>query len=55
MDGESNESMHNKYGMSSRCEGMEDRVIERVQRRTRRWFGHIEGMPGNEMTENIDE
>ena len=34
MDGESNESVYNKYGMSSRGERMECGVIESIKRST---------------------
>ena len=41
MEDESNESVNKKYVMSSRREGMECGVIERVKYSTLRWCGHI--------------
>ena len=40
MYGENNESVYNKYGMSSRDEGTECGVVEKVKYGTLRWFGH---------------
>ncbi len=44
MDGESNESVYNRFGMSSKGEGVKCGVVEGVKRDTLRWFGHIERM-----------
>ncbi len=41
MDGESNESVYNRSGMSSKGEGMKCGVVEGVKRNTLRWFGLI--------------
>ena len=41
MDGDSNESEYNNYGMSSRGERLECRVIERVKCSTFKRFGYI--------------
>ncbi len=43
MDGESNENVCRKFGMSSRGEGMSCGVVM-VKRSTLRWFGHLERM-----------
>ncbi len=44
MNGESNLRVSNRFGMSSKCNGMECWVVEWVKRRTLTWFGHIERM-----------
>ena len=41
MDGESNVSVCNIYGMSSRDEGMEHKMIEKIKSSTLKWFGYI--------------
>ncbi len=53
MDGESNESVYHRFGMSSKGEGMKGGVVERVKCNTLRWFDHMERMAGNVMTKRI--
>ncbi len=48
MDGESNENIYRKFGMSSRGEGMSCGVVEMVKRSTLRRFGHLERMDERE-------
>jgi len=52
MDGESNESVYKKFGVSVKGEGMNCGVVEVVKHSTLRWFGHLERM-GSEMTRKI--
>ncbi len=44
MDGESNENVYRKFGMSNRGKGMSCGVVEMVKHSTLRWFGHLERM-----------
>ncbi len=53
MDGESNESVYNRFGMSSKGEGMKCEVVEGVKHNTLRWFGHMERMAENLMTKRV--
>ena len=53
MDGESNESVYGRFGMSVKGEGMNCGVVEVVKRNTLRWFGHLERMGESEMTRRI--
>ena len=53
MDDESNESVYNKYDLSSRGEGMKCGVIERVKHSILRWYGHMERMRESEMTKRV--
>ncbi len=53
MDGESNESMYNRYGMPSKGEGMKCGVVEGVKCNTLRWFGYMERTGENVMTKSI--
>ncbi len=52
MDGESNENVYRKFGMSSRGEGMSCGVVM-VKQSTLRWLGHLERMDGRELTKRI--
>ncbi len=52
MDGESNENVYRKFGMSSR-EGMSCGVVEMVKCSTLRLFGHLERMDKRELTKRI--
>ncbi len=45
-DGESNEDMYERFGMSETAVGMDCRVVECVKQSTLRWYGH--GMRMNE-------
>ncbi len=47
MDGENNENVYRKFGISSR-EGMSCGVVEMVKRSTLIWFGHLERMDERE-------
>ncbi len=53
MDGESNENVYRKCGMSSR--GMSCGVVEMVKCNTLRWFGHIERMDERELTVDMQK
>ncbi len=53
MDGESNESVYGRFGMSSKGEGMKWGVVEGVKHNTLRWFGHMERMVENVMTKRV--
>ncbi len=53
MDGESNENVYRKLGMSSRGEGMSHGVVEMVKRSTLRWFGRLERMDKRKLTKRI--
>ncbi len=53
MDGESNENVYRRFGMSSRGEGMSCGVVEMVKCSTLRWFGHLERMDDTEFTRRI--
>ncbi len=41
MDGESNESVYGRSGMSSTGKGMSCGVVEVMKHSTLRWFGHL--------------
>ncbi len=53
MDGESNESVHNRFGMSIKIERMKCGVMEGVKRNTLRWFVYIERIAESEMTKRV--
>ncbi len=53
MNGESNESVYGKFGMSFKSEGMNCGVVEVVKCSTLRWFGHLERMGGDELRKRI--
>ncbi len=53
MDGESNENVYRKFGMSSRGEGMSCGVVEMVKLSTLSWYGHLERMDERELTKRI--
>ncbi len=46
MDGENNERVYNRFGKSTKGEGMTCGVVEGVKCSTLRWFGHLERMVG---------
>ncbi len=52
-DGESNENVYRKFGVSSKGEGMSCGVVEMVKRSTLRWFGPMERMDKRELTKRI--
>ncbi len=41
MDGMSNESVYERFGMCHVGEGKKCRVVEEVKRQTLKWFGHV--------------
>ena len=53
IDGESNESIYSRFGMSHK--GIEKKcgVVEEVKRGTLRWFGHLERMGEEKMTKRV--
>jgi len=53
MDGESNESVYRRFGMSVKSEGMNCGVVVVVKCNTLRWFGHLDRMGESEMTRRI--
>ncbi len=53
MESESNESVYNRFGMSSKGDGMKCRVVEGVKCNTLRWFGYIERIAENVMTKRV--
>ena len=55
MNGQSNENVYNKYGISSRGEGMESGVIERVKHSSLRWFRHRKNVKELNDKENVCE
>ncbi len=52
MDGMSNESVYECFGMCHRGEGMKCGVVE-VKRQTFNWFGHMEQMEESKMTRRV--
>ncbi len=53
LDGESYESVYNRFGMTSKGEGMKCGVVEGVKHNTLRWFGHMERMIKYVMTKRV--
>ncbi len=53
MDGQSNENIYRKFGISSRGERVSCVVVEMVKCCTLRWFGHLERMDERELTKRI--
>ncbi len=54
MDGESNENVYNRFGMSSKGEGMKRGVVEGVKCNALRWCGHTERMAESKMTKIVN-
>ncbi len=52
-DGESNESVYERWGMGSQANGVECGVVKWVKRYTLRWFGHIERMGSEEFVKKV--
>ncbi|KAK3893665.1 hypothetical protein Pcinc_002527 [Petrolisthes cinctipes] len=52
-DGESNESVYERCGMSEKAIGIECGVVERVKRNTLRWYGHVERKQGEEFVKKV--
>ncbi len=53
MDGESNENVYRKFGMSSRGKGMSCGVVEMVKCSLLKWFGHLERIDERELTKRM--
>ncbi len=53
MDGVSNESVYERFGMSHVDVGNKCGVIEEVKRQTLKWFGHMECMEEGKMTRRV--
>ncbi len=53
MDGENNENVYNRFGISSKGEGMTSGVVEGLKHNTLSWFAHIERMAENVMTKRV--
>ena len=53
LEGESNESVYNRFCMTCKGEGMMCGVVEWIKRNALRWFGHIERMDEKEMTKSV--
>ena len=54
-DGESNETVYERCGMSENERGVNCGVVEWVKRNTLRWFGHLERMEDGELTKRVYE
>jgi len=52
-DGERNERVYERYGMSENARGVDCGVVEWVKRNTLRWFGHMERMQESEFTKKV--
>lgn len=53
MDGMSNESVYERFGMGHVSEGKKSGVVEEVKRQTLKWFGHMERMEESKMTRRV--
>ncbi len=53
MDGMSNESVYEHFGMCHVGEGKECGVLEEVKQQMLKWFGHMEQMEESEMTRRV--
>ncbi len=53
MDGVSNESVYERFGMSYVDVGKKCGVVEEVKRQTFKWFGHMERMEEGKMTRRV--
>ncbi len=53
MDGMSNESVYERFGMCHVGEGKKCGVVEEVKRQTLKWFGHMERMEEGKMTRRV--
>ncbi len=54
-DGESNEGMYGRFGMSEKAVGMDCRVVEWVKRTTLIWYGHVMRMNECDFTKRVYE
>ncbi len=53
MDGMSNESVYEHFGMCHRGEGKKCGVVEKVKQQTLKWFDQMERMDESEMTRRV--
>ncbi len=53
MDGMSNESVYELFGMCDVDDGKKFRVVDEVKRQTLKWFGHMERMEEGKMTRKM--
>ncbi len=53
MDGMSNKSVYEHFGMCHVGEGKKCGVVEKVKRQTLKWFGHMERMEESKMTRRV--
>ncbi len=53
MDGMSNESVYEHFGMCHVGEGKKCEVVEEVKQQTLKWFGHMERMEESKMTRRV--
>ncbi len=53
MDGMTNESVYERFGMCHLGEEKKCEVVEEVQRQTLKWFGHMERMEESKMTRRV--
>ncbi len=53
MNGMSNESVYEHFGMCHVGEGKKCGVVEEVKRQTLKWFGHMERMEEGRMTRRV--
>ncbi len=53
MDGMSNESVYERFGMCHVGEGKKCGVVEEVKRQTLKWFGHMKRMGKSKMTRRV--
>ncbi len=53
MDGVSNESVYERFGMSHVGVRKKCGVVEEVKRQTLKWFGHMERMEKGKMTRRV--
>ncbi len=53
LDGMSNESVYEHFGMCHVGEGKKCGVVEVVKRQTLKWFGHMERMGESKMTRRV--
>ncbi len=53
MDGMSNESVYERFGMCHREERKKCGVVEEMKQQTLKWFGHVERMEESKMTRRV--
>ncbi len=52
-DGESNEDIYGRFGMSKAAVGMDCEVVEWVKQSTLRWYGHVMRMNACDFTKRV--